>query len=158
MFNTVFRDHNKSVFIIYIWSFILLFLFSFLGIKDSQFITIGPSDKTIFLNIIIDTWGKWILLSIFMFFNTLFKVFIDETVYPFICNTIQDSKCKVINYSRSSCMNICLTYYFYVNIISVLSIAGSFTQIDFLLIRASADLIISYYTTKEYLEEKIFEY
>lgn len=157
-FKGIFRDQIKIMYIIFIWMGILLFIFLSLGITNSQFLSFGPSKETIFLNIIIDTWGKWSLLSVFMFFNTLFKVFIDESVYPFISNYIQDPKCQVISYSKNSCMYICLTYYFYVNIISILSIAGSFTQIDFLLIRASADLLISYFTTREFLEDKIFEY
>jgi hypothetical protein len=153
----IFHDQRKAVMALYFWLFILLGLFFFAGVGDSDFINFGPSDTAKFMSISIDTWGKWSIIAVFQFCNTFINIFVSETMWPWIQNTIQDHKNKYLPYSKTACMWICQTYYLYGNIVSMFSLFAMFIQIDFMLIRTLADILVSFYTTNQFLKYKTYD-
>lgn len=152
--STLFHDQRKSIFALYAWLAILIGLFVNIGIGDSDFIHFGPSVNAKFMSITIDTWSKWTIIAVFQFCNTFINIFVAESMFPWIQNTIQDHKNKYLPYSKATCMWICQTYYLYGNIVSMFGLFAMFVQVDFLIIRTVADILVSYYTTSEFLKTK----
>jgi hypothetical protein len=152
--STLFHDQRKSIIALYAWLAILIGLFVNIGIGDSTFLHFGPSENAEFMTIKIDTWSKWTIIAVFQFCNTFINIFVAESMFPWIQNTIQDHKNKYLPYSKSTCMWICQTYYFYGNIVSMFGLFAMFVQVDFLVIRTVADILVSYYTTNQFLKTK----
>jgi hypothetical protein len=55
---------------------------------------------------------------------------------------------------RTIVMFICQAYYFYFNIVGMFSLFAMFIQIDFLIIRTFADILVSFFTTRKFIETK----
>ena len=155
--STLFHDQRKSIIALYAWLAILVGLFVNIGIGDSTFLHFGPSENAEFMTIKIDTWSKWTIIAVFQFCNTFINIFVAESMFPWIQNTIQDHKNKYLPYSKSTCMWICQTYYFYGNIVSMFGLFAMFVQVDFLVIRTVADILVSYYTTSQFLKTKVHD-
>lgn len=155
--STLFHDQRKSIVALYAWLGILIGLFVNIGIGDSTFLHFGPSENAEFMTIKIDTWSKWSMIAVFQFFNTFINIFVAESMFPWIQNTIQDHKNKYLPYSKSTCMWICQTYYLYGNIVSMFGLFAMFIQVDFLVIRTVADILVSYYTTSQFLKTKVHD-
>lgn len=155
--STLFHDQRKAVAVLYVWLAILMGLFVQVGIGDSSFIHFGPSPDAKFMSIPIDTWSRWTVIAIFQFCNTFINIFVSESMWPWIQNTIQDHKNKYLPYSKTACMWICQTYYLYGNVVSMFGLFAMFVQVDFMLIRTLADILVSYYTTNQFLRLKIHD-
>jgi hypothetical protein len=155
--STLFHDQRKAVGALYIWLAILLGLFAYVGIGDSSFMHFGPSPDAKFMSIAIDNWSRWSVIAVFQFCNTFINIFVSESMWPWIQNTIQDHKNKYLPYSKSACMWICQTYYLYGNIVSMFGLFAMFVQVDFMLIRTLADILVSYYTTNQFLRLKVYD-
>jgi hypothetical protein len=155
--STLFHDQRKAVAALYVWLAILLGLFAYVGIGDSSFMHFGPSPDAKFMSIAIDNWSRWTVIAVFQFCNTFINIFVSESMWPWIQNTIQDHKNKYLPYSKSACMWICQTYYLYGNIVSMFGLFAMFVQVDFMLIRTLADILVSYYTTNQFLRLKVYD-
>jgi len=69
-------------------------------------------------------------------------------------NTIQDHKNHAIPYPKWQCVVIVLIYELYTHVAGVFGLFLLFSQIDFLLIRAVADMIVNFWSTIWFLSNK----
>ena len=150
----VFDDKRIGCVVLSVWMAIVLTIFWEIGILHSKFMTLGPSDSTIFMNTPINTWYRYNLVALFTFVNTCINDFMSDSISPWILNTITDHKNKYIPYPKVVCIGISQFWSFYCNIMSIFNVFLSLTQIDFVLIRTSADLVMSVYTNVKFLRYK----
>lgn len=66
----------------------------------------------------------------------------------------QDHKCVTLPYKKQVCFFICQMECFYSHIMSIFGIFLFFSQLDFLLIRTAADLIVNGYSTVRFMKHK----
>lgn len=154
----LFTDQRKAVVLVYGWLGVTFVIFSQIGMANSTFVKCGPSSTAVLANtsIVIDTWTKWILLACFNLISTIITVFVQESMFPWITHVIQDRTVTQLPYPKSICMLIVIAFYLYQNIIWVLGLFMMFIQIDFLVIRFTADIFTSIYTTHNYLKHKSY--
>lgn len=86
---SLFHDKRLTVIVLVAWMTLACTIFQQLGAFHSQFMTFGPSEKTEFMAMKIDSWPKWHALAIFSFFNTAINEFIGSALVPWFTNTIQ---------------------------------------------------------------------
>jgi hypothetical protein len=69
-----------------IWIIATIAIWIGLGMYRSNYYSFGPSDNLVlaFVNIVIDTWGKYIALVLYILFNCFVKVVSGDWVYPYI--------------------------------------------------------------------------
>lgn len=85
----VFHDKRLTTVLLLTWMTVSCTIFSMLGAFDNQFMTFGPSDKTVFMAMKIDDWWKWSTLAAFSLVNTTMNEFIGSALGPWFTNTIQ---------------------------------------------------------------------
>ena len=73
---------------------------------------------------------------------------------PFITNCIQDHKSEFIPYSKFVCLCIIQIFTIYAVIMSVIGLFVALSQVDFMLIRLLADLMVNHFTTYFFLRGK----
>ena len=151
-----FDDKRVVTVFLMIWLSIVLVVFKDIGLLDTKFMTLGPSDATVFMGVTLNTWYKWGLVATFTFINTSVNDFVSDALSPWILNTITDHKTRFIPYSKLICLLITQTWSIYCNIMSVFGIFLAMSQIDFVLIRMVADLMVNAYTTTKFLRNKTF--
>jgi hypothetical protein len=154
MMDTLFDDKRFITIFLIIWLSLVISLFEELGLMNSQFMALGPSNKTIFMGLVLDTWYKWGLVAGFTFVNTAVNDFMSDALSPWILNTITDHKTRYIPYSKFMCVVITQVWSLYCNIMSVFGIFLAMSQIDFVIIRTAADLMVNIYTTTKFLRHK----
>lgn len=84
-----FHDKRFTVGLLFVWMFVTCTIFSFLGAFHNQFMTLGPSENTVFMAMKINTWHKWYALATFSMLNTTVNEFIASSLVPWFQNTIQ---------------------------------------------------------------------
>jgi hypothetical protein len=154
LISLLFEDKRYTLLLLVSWLCATITIFYYLGAFHIHFMTIGPSDETEFMGMKINTWGKWHCLAQFSFWNTAINEFLGSALIPWFQNTIQDHKCKYLPYSKSWCMGISLMYDAYTHIMGVFGIFLFFSQIDFLAIRMTADILVTYFTTIVWMQNK----
>jgi hypothetical protein len=154
--DALFDDKRVITLFLMIWLSIVLIVFKDIGLLDTKFMTLGPSEFTIFMGVTLNTWYKWGLVASFTFINTSVNDFVSDALSPWILNTITDHKTRFIPYSKPICLLITQTWSVYCNIMSVFGIFLAMSQIDFVLIRMVADLIVNAYTTTKFMRNKTF--
>jgi hypothetical protein len=154
--DALFDDKRVITIFLIIWLSIVLVVFKDIGLLNTTFMTLGPSDATIFMGVTLNTWYKWGLVAAFTFINTSVNDFVSDALSPWILNTITDHKTRFIPYSKVVCLIITQTWSVYCNIMSVFGIFLAMSQIDFVLIRMVADLIVNAYTTTKFMRPKTF--
>lgn len=150
----LFDDKRATIMLVAMWGVITVVTFWQLGAFHIQFMTFGPSKDTQFLGMLIDTWPKWMSLAVFSFVNTAINEFLGNALVPFITNTIEDHKTKYIPYSKMTCLFISQMHTIYCHIMGTLSLLMFFCQVDFLLVRLVADLIVNHYAVFKFLADK----
>lgn len=151
-----FDDKRVVTMFLMVWLSIVLIVFKDIGLLDTKFMTLGPSDSTVFMGVTLNTWYKWGLVAAFTFINTSVNDFVSDALSPWILNTITDHKTRFIPYSKPICLLITQTWSVYCNIMSVFGIFLAMSQIDFVLIRMVADLMVNAYTTTKFMRNKTF--
>lgn len=154
-----FDDKRMTSVLLLIWvsfSLILLRLLTENG-EPLDFFRLGPSETVKIMDIKINNWHKWFGVSIFTFCNTAVGEFVDSALVPFFTNTIQDHKNVYIPYSKRTCLVIVQSFCLYVHIMSIFSIFLIFAQVDFLIVRALADLMVTSFSTNVFVQRKIFD-
>ena len=151
-----FDDKRVITFFLMVWLSIVLLVFKDIGLLDTKFMSLGPSDFTVFMGVTLNTWYKWGLVASFTFINTSVNDFVSDAIGPWILNTITDHKTRFIPYSKPVCLLITQMWSVYCNIMSVFGIFLAMSQIDFVLIRMVADLIVNAYTTTKFMRGKTF--
>lgn len=154
--DALFDDKRVITFFLMVWLSIVLLVFKDIGLLDTKFMALGPSESTVFMGVVLNTWYKWGLVASFTFINTSVNDFVSDALSPWILNTITDHKTRFIPYSKPICVLITQTWSVYCNIMSVFGIFLAMSQIDFVLIRMVADLIVNAYTTTKFLRNKTF--
>jgi hypothetical protein len=152
--DAIFDDKRCITVFLSCWLCLVLVVFKDIGLLDTKFMTLGPSDATVFMGVTLNTWYKWGLVAGFTFINTSVNDFMSDALGPWILNTITDHKTRFIPYPKWVCLAITQTWSIYCNIMSVFSIFLAMSQIDFVLIRMLADLLVNAYTTSKFMRNK----
>jgi hypothetical protein len=152
--DALFDDKRVITVFLTLWLCLVLAVCKEIGLLDTKFMTLGPSESTIFMGVTLNTWYKWSLVAGFTFVNTSFNDFMSDALGPWILNTITDHKTRFIPYPKWMCLFITQTWSMYCNIMSVFSIFLAMSQVDFVLIRMVADLLINSYTTTKFMRNK----
>ena len=150
----IFEDKRIAIFILMIWLITVLVVFKDIGLLETGYMNFGPSSQTKFMGVVLDTWSKWALVASFTFVNTCINDFMSDAISPWILNTITDHKTRFIPYPKWVCLFITQSWSMYCNIMSVFSIFLAMSQIDFVLIRMIADLLVGAYTTTKFMRNK----
>jgi hypothetical protein len=154
--DALFDDKRIITLFLIVWLSIVLIVFKDIGLLDTKFMTLGPSENTVFMGVKLDTWYKWGLVASFTFINTSVNDFMSDALSPWILNTITDHKNRFIPYSKIVCLSITQMWSIYCNIMSVFGIFLAMSQIDFVLIRMMADLTVNAYTTTKFIRNKTY--
>lgn len=121
----------------------------------SSFWSWGPNNKTSLLGIKLDTWQSWGTLATLAFAGTLLHEFITDSIGPWVQNSIQDHKSTMVPYdSRLVCQLIVSMFTVYMHMASLVSLVLYTTQIDILIIRMVADLVVTAFSTHVFLADK----
>jgi len=151
----MFDDKRVITAVIAWWTVATSTVFLIIMVQDeSPFLSFGPNARTKLMGINLDTWGKWWCVAIYTFVSTGIAAFASDAVIPWITNTIQDHKTEYIPYSKVTCLAIIQTFTVYAVIMSVIGMFVALTQVDFMLIRIMADLLVNNYTTYWFLRGK----
>lgn len=138
-----------------LWTIASSAVFCFIMIKDrSKFLTLGPNDSNQLLGVKMDTWFKWWVTAVYTFLSTAIAAFAGDALCPFFSNVIEDHKTKHIPYSKFTCLLIVQCFTIYGVIMSVIGMFVALTQVDFMLIRIAADLLVNSHTTYYFLRGK----
>lgn len=155
MLDRLFADKRILTFVIAMWTIFFTLVFGYvLYIDNSPFMHFGPNKDTMLMGVPIDSWSTWSVVALYTFLSSCFADFVSDAIGPFITNTIQDHKNVNIPYTKTTCLVIVQTFTIYAVLMSVISLFVALTQIDFLVIRISADLLVNWYTTHKFLENK----
>lgn len=154
LFDRIFDDKRLAVGLLMLWMCLVIAVFKDIGLLDSKFMTFGPSPGTVFMGVTLDSWYKWNAVAGFTLANTLVNDFMSDALSPWILNTITDHKTKYIPYSKVVCLAITQCWTVYCNIMGVFGLFLAMTQIDFVLIRMSADLTVNMYTNLKFMRNK----
>lgn len=154
LMDALFDDKRVITVFLVVWLATVIALFEELGLMNTQFMTLGPSQNTVFMGVVLNTWYKWGLVAGFTFVNTAVNDFMSDALSPWILNTITDHKTRYIPYSKFICVMITQIWSLYCNVMSVFAIFLAMSQIDFVIIRTAADLLVNMYTTTKFLRNK----
>jgi len=151
-----FEDKRLTCALMMAWLCIVLFVYSLAGVSDhqGQFLHVGPSKKTIVMGVVIDTWGKWATLASMNFLKTTLNEFVGASLNPWIINTIQDEKTTTLPYTKATCFLVVQLYTIYQHIMSVFGIALLLSQVDFLVFRILADLMVTMFAMYRFMYNK----
>lgn len=153
----LFEDKRATIGLVASWGLITVIGFWCFGAFHIQFMTFGPSNDTKFMGMVIDTWGKWFALALFSFVNTAINEFLGNALVPWFTNTIQDHKTKFIPYSKMTCLVISQIHTVYCHVMGSLALLMFFCQVDFLLVRLVADLIVNHYSILVFMNNKVHD-
>ena len=152
---TLFDDKRLLTLALFVWTLTSSIVFTFIMIQDSSnFLFFGPNKHNKLLGVPLDSWFKWWVTAIYTFVSTSITAFVGDSLLPFINNTIQDHKTEYIPYSKFTCLCIIQIFTVYAVIMSVIGMFVALTQVDFMLIRILADVVVNQYTTFWFLRGK----
>lgn len=156
MLEQLFEDKRLTCILMMGWLIIVLIIYAFSGATDhhGQFLHVGPSAETVVMGVVIDTWRKWYVLAGLAFLKTAMNEFVAASINPWIINTIQDEKTSTLPYPKFVCLLITQLYTVYSHIMSVFGIALLLSQVDFLLLRILADLIVTTFAMYRFMLHK----
>jgi hypothetical protein len=153
--DTLFDDKRVLCLLIAGWTTCVSLLFVCIMIDDnSPFLSFGPNPGTVLFGFKLDTWTKWGCIGLYTFVSTCIADFTSDSVGPFVTNTIQDHKNLYLPYSKTTCVMIVQVFAVYAIIMNTISLFVALSQIDFMLIRMSADLMVNYYTCNRFMRFK----
>jgi len=155
--DTVFEDKRIASVVLSVWLCTVIGVFKELGLFDSTYMSFGPSASTEFMTIKINTWGRWGLVACFTFLNTCMNDFFSDAISPWLLNTVIDHKGRYLNYPKSVCLLISQVWAVYCGVMSVLGLMIALSQIDFVLIRLLADLLVNTYTNLKFMQDKQYD-
>ena len=155
------KQPETALIIFAIWTALFVGILAYENAFDSKFLQFGPGkDKknySKFLNWEINSWKRVILLMCIGFFSTILSSYYHNIVNPWIMNQMMDPKTEVIN------KNSFITYMIgYINPIftwtnNIITFFITLTmQLQYILPRVLADMILSFFLTNAYLDDKKF--
>jgi hypothetical protein len=153
--DALFDDKRVLCLCIACWTTCVTIIFVCIMIDDhSPFLSFGPNDRTVLFGVKVDTWTKWGCIAMYTFVATCIADFTSDSVGPFVINTIQDHKNLYIPYSKATCVLIVQVFAVYAIIMNTIGLFVALSQIDFMMIRMSADLMVNYYTCHRFMRFK----
>lgn len=152
--DTLFDDKRIAIGVMMVWLVVVLIGFSSIGLLHSDFIRVGPSETTKIMSLTIRTWSDWTMVACASFLSSIVNDFFSDSLGPWFLNTVQDQKTRYLPYSKLTCYVILQLYATYCAFMSVFSVGLLMSQVDFLLIRLFADLLVNTYTTFKFLRGK----
>ena len=153
--DAIFDDKRVLAVLIAGWTTAICVIFVCIMIDDeSPFLSFGPNAQTVLFGFKLDTWTKWVCVALYTFVSTCIADFTSDSVGPWITNTIQDHKNMYLPYSKWTCVCIVQTFSMYAIIMGTIHLFVALSQIDFMLMRMFADLLVNYYTTKRFMQFK----
>jgi hypothetical protein len=153
--DAIFDDKRVLAMLIAGWTFTICIIFICIMVDDeSPFLSFGPNPRTVLFGFKLDTWTKWGCVAMYTFVSTCIADFTSDSVGPWITNTIQDHKNMYLPYSKWTCVCIVQTFSMYAIIMGTIHLFVALSQIDFMLMRMFADLIVNYYTTRRFMQFK----
>lgn len=157
-FEHIFNDRRIISLLLFLWASVSCLTFTYIMVADrSPFLNIGPNSENQLFGVILDSWFKWWCVAIYSFISTAIAAFASDSIVPWITNTIQDHKTKYIPYSPVMCWAIIQVFTFYAVTQSVIGLFVALTQVDFMLIRLAADIVVNHFTTFWFLKNKIYD-
>lgn len=132
----------------------VMFYASCTDTENNEFLHMGPSNNTKIMGVVIDTWAKWYTVSTLAFVKTAMNEFIGDSLGPWIINTIQDEKTKTLPYNKNVCILIVEMYTIYAHVMAIFGLALMLSQVDFLIVRVVADLIVTAYSLHRFMLNK----
>lgn len=154
----LFDDKRLLVALLGIWTILSAMMFGAIMLEDgSHFLSFGPNPETVLFGSKLDSWTKWWVVAVYTFVSTAIAAFSSDAVVPWITNTIQDHKTRYIPYAPWMCITIIQVFTIYAVIMSVIGLFVALSQIDFMLIRLLADLIVNHVTTIWFLRGKVVD-
>lgn len=133
--------------------FIIIYISNHLNISDLSLFKFGPNNNLIILYIPIDNSYKYLFVISFCFLNSIIRSLNHNILQSWIINEIQDiSKNNIKN--KLFCYEISCVSSFYVWFDFFMYMHILMSQIDLLLIEIFADLLITIFITKYYLDKK----
>ena len=151
----IFDDKRVLAMLIAAWTCTICVIFICIMVDDeSPFLSFGPNSQTVLFGFKLDTWTKWGCVALYTFVSTCIADFTSDSVGPWITNTIQDHKNTYLPYSKWTCVCIVQTFSMYAIIMGTIHLFVALSQIDFMLMRMFADLIVNYYTTRRFMQFK----
>ena len=150
----LFDDKRIAISFMMCWLVIVLIGFSSIGLLHSDFIRVGPSESTKIMSLTIRTWNDWFMVAVVSFLSSIVNDFFSDSLGPWFLNTVQDQKTRYLPYSKLTCYIVLQLYSVYCAFMSVFSVGLLMSQVDFLLIRLFADLLVNSYTTFKFLRGK----
>jgi len=158
MCEALFNDRRVIIVAILFWTILSASTFVGIMLNDhSAFMLMGPNKRTVLFGVLLDSWFKWWAVAVYTFMSTSIAAFSSDSIEPFITNTIQDHKTMYIPYSKYTCLFIIQVWTTYAVIMGTISLFVALTQVDFLLIRLAADLIVNHVTTAYFLRTKVVD-
>ena len=158
MCHLLFNDQRVVTAGLAVWTILCVAVFLHIMIADeSAFLAMGPNTRTRLFNVPLDTWPKWWCVAVYTFVSTCIAAFASDSVAPFIINTVQDHKTRYIPFAKTTCLVIIQVWTTYAVIMGTIGLFVALTQIDFLIIRLVADLIVNFMTTAYFLNDKIYD-
>lgn len=137
------------------WSVLSAAVFCAIMLQDkSPFLNFGPSQHTKLFGAKLDTWLEWWAVAIYTFTSTAIAAFATDRVVPWITNTVQDHKTRFLPFTKITCWVIIQVFTFYAVTQSVIGLFVALTQVDFMLIRLFADMLVNHFTTFWFLRHK----
>ena len=153
--DAIFDDKRVLAVLIAGWTCAICVIFICIMVDDdSPFLSFGPNPQTVLFGFKLDTWTKWVCVALYTFVSTCIADFTSDSVGPWITNTIQDHKNMYLPYSKFTCVWIVQTFSMYAIIMGTIHLFVALSQIDFMLMRMFADLLVNYYTTKRFMQFK----
>ena len=155
MCQSLFDDKRVITVLILVWTIVSSAVFCAIMIDDnSPFLNFGPSERTVLFGVKLDTWSIWWCVAIYTFVSTAVAAYASDSIVPWITNTVQDHKTQYIPYSKLTCLFIIQVFTCYAVIMSVIGLFVALSQVDFMLIRLAADLLVNHFTTFFFLKGK----
>jgi len=119
---------------------------------NNSFFSWGPPVK--FFNTTILTYKSFYTLQILIFFHQIVNNMVNSVVYPWILNSVQDPKNRVMQYPNWVCIFLVNAFDLYSELDMILIIMGFTSQISFIVTIVSANLITSTIINWKYLLSK----
>jgi hypothetical protein len=153
--DALFDDKRVLCVCIATWTLCVTVIFVCIMIDDnSPFLSFGPNERTVLFGFKVDTWTKWGCIALYTFVATCIADFTSDAVGPFVTNTIQDHKNLYLPYSKTTCVMIVQVFAVYAIIMNTIGLFVALSQVDFMMIRMAADLMVNYYTCHRFMRYK----
>ena len=145
---------SSSLIISLAWIIVLSIIISLNTKKSTNFLHIGPCNNTNFIDLKIDTWGKWFLTMMYSFFSQFINSYINATLYPFMVNVIRDykSEWRDTMLKAQIITFIYKLYYWFHEICEIFLVLT--LQLQYYIPALLADLIVGAFTTRKYIKDK----